>query len=187
MSHYTNAIIKWGLIIPLFFAGILLAVAYYSYDSFTVENQIRKQRQDDIDAKQLSVDTLKVSTNKRKDRFNEQCQMLHNDHGDIYNKLADYLKERFKPIELEKESITIASSKSTTASASKVSSANIEGVFQGGMGPMQEMFLTLERFMPNSMLEQMKITRQANRDGGGQETLKFNFTHLIWKSAEVVQ
>jgi hypothetical protein len=187
MSHYTTAIIKWGLVIPLIFAGILLGIAYYSYDSFTAENQLRKQRQDDIDAKQLSVNTLKESTDKRKDRFNEQCQMLNSDPADTYNKLADYLKERFKPIELEKESITITSSKSAAASASKVASTNIEGVFQGGMGPIQETLLTIDSFMPNSILEQFKVVRQSNRDGGGQETLKLNFTHLIWKSAEATQ
>jgi len=61
--------------------------------------------------------------------------------------------------------------------------ARVKSSFQGGTGPMQEVLLQVESLMPQTMLEEMKISRKSNLVSK-REFLEMELTHVFWKAVE---
>ena len=183
MSDYTKPIIRYGLITPvLFYVGVTLAL-------LTLDNrfqQLRKQKEARY-KKQLerlaSIRSIADEIAPKRKTFEEQRLLLQLDPSHLFTQLSDAILSKYQSIELERTGMFFPSDRGRVGRYAECEVARIRSNFEGGFGPMQETLLQVESLMPQTVLEDLKITRKANTLPNKPRHLVFEMTHLCWKAA----
>ena len=187
MSPYTQPIIQRGLIGPAVINLVILMLALYGISEV---GAIRAKKTDLYEKQVLRTQANKkleeANLPKRK-TFEDQKKILRTDPGLIYTKVLDRPLTKYKEIELDRSSLVFPIDRGSIGRNVKCDLVRVKSVYSGGLGPMQEILLQVESLMPQSVLEEMRISRKPSLLLNHQETLMLDTTHTCWKAEEAVR
>ncbi|MEN3943752.1 hypothetical protein WJU23_20800 [Prosthecobacter sp. SYSU 5D2] len=184
MSAYTQPIIRFGLITPVAFNLLLLAGAGAAVSKLSSIREVKEAQYKEQTMRLTAMKNLETSIAPKRAAFEDQKKLLKSDPGQLFTRILDGMLPKYKEIELERSSLIFPLDQGRLTKDARAESARVKSSFQGGMGPMQEALLQVESLMPQSMLEEMKVTRKADQMLKQREYLVMEMTHTCWKTTK---
>lgn len=184
MSAYTQPILRYGLITPLVFNGLLLGAVGFGY--FKLSN-IRAEKQklyQENNMRLTAIKQLESQIAPQRKLFDEQKKMMQADPGQLFTKILDVVLPKYNEFELERTSLVFPLERGAMGTLVKSDISRVKSSFEGGMGPMQETFLQVEALMPQALLEDLKIIRKSDPLFNRPDHLLIDAIHTCWKAGE---
>jgi hypothetical protein len=184
MSAYTKPIIRFGLITPAVFNGILLAGALLGVSKLSDIREKKELRYKEQTMRVNAMKTLEADLAPKRPAFEDQKKLLLGDPGQILTRILESLQPKYKEIELERSSLVFPLDRGRIGRHVRTDLARVKSSFQGGFGPMQEALFQVEALMPQAVLEDLKISRKADLLLDRPDHLVMEITHTCWKAVE---
>lgn len=184
MSAYTQPILRFGLITPALFNGLLLGAVCFGLGKLDRVRTLKEERHTEQMQRLAAMKMLEEKLAPRREEFKSQKKLLEVDAPQLFTRILDNLLPKYKEIELERGGLVFPLDRGRIGRQVKSEVARVKSSFQGGIGPMQEALLQVEALMPQAVLEDLKITRKADLLLGRPETLSLELTHTCWKAGE---
>lgn len=187
MSAYTKHIVRFGLATPALFNCILLGAVLILNNKLQQVCGIKKSRYKQHMERLASVKEIDSEVAPRRKVFENQKRILQVDPSQLFTRISDSIVSRYQHIELERTGMVFPLERGRIGRLLQVDVGRVKSSFEGGYGPMQETLLQVESLMPQSLLEEIKVTRKPDVLPLKQGHLVFEMTHICWKAAEVGQ
>lgn len=184
MSAYTKPILRFGLIVPAVFNCMLLGGVVAGVSKLSKIRAERESRYDEQTKRLAAMKQLEAKIAPRRKLFDEQKKILTADPGQIMTKGLDYSLPKYTELELARTSLTFPQDRGALGRQLECEISKVKCTFQGGIGPMQETLLQVESVMPNSFLEEIKISRKSDLLMKKPDHLEIETTHAFWKAGE---
>ena len=184
MSHYTAAIVRYGIVAPLILNGMLCGFATYAIQSLDKRIQTRREAYALHEQKMAAVRKMESDLAPLRPAHKDYQTILRTDPARLFSQILDNTLPKYRRIELERSSLVFLQDKGSLGRSVNHPSSRIKSTFEGGLGPMQEVLLQLESLMPQAILEELKITRKEDALIEGGEHLAFDLTHFCWKAED---
>ncbi|RYD37923.1 MAG: hypothetical protein EOP86_02265 [Verrucomicrobiaceae bacterium] len=184
MSAYTQPILRFGLITPLMFNGLLLAAAAFGYNKVASIRNSRETLYREYTARMVAIKGLEEKIAPQRKQFEEQRKLLQTDPGPLFTQILDTVLPKYTEFELERVSLVFPLERGRLGKMVQSELARVKCTFEGGIGPMQETLLQVEALMPQAQLEEMKITRKPDPFSNRPDHLIIDTTHTCWKAGE---
>ncbi len=187
MSAYTKQILRFGLATPALFNCVLLgAVLILSHKLQQTRDRKLSQYRNHV-ARLTAIAEMEEQAAPKRKSFESQKRILQSDPNQIFTRASDSIVSRYQTVELDRTGMVFTLERGRIGRLSKIDAARVRSSFEGGYGPMQETLLQVESVMPQSLLEEIKVTRKADVLPKKQDHLLFEMTHLCWKATEAGQ
>ncbi len=187
MSAYTKHILRFGLATPALFNGVLLGAVLILSNKLQQVRTLKQARYEQHVARLASIKETEAEVAPKRKVFENQKRILQADPSQLFTRVSDSIVSRYQHLELERTGMVFPLERGRVGRLLQVDAARVKSSFEGGFGPMQETLLQVESLMPQSLLEEMKVTRKSDVMPNKQRQLVFEMTHICWKAAEVGQ
>ncbi|MEZ0385859.1 MAG: hypothetical protein ACAI34_02235 [Verrucomicrobium sp.] len=184
MSAYTKPIIRFGLITPVLFNGILLLGVAAAMTKLATVRAEKVMRYEDETQRVAAMKVMESRIAPRRKSFDDHKKLLGADPGQLFTKILDTSLPKYKSLELERSSLVFPQDRGRVGKSVKCDLMRVKASYQGGIGPMQESLLQVESLMPQAMLEELKITRKSDLLMKRPDFLVMEMTHACWKAGE---
>ena len=184
MSAYTQPILRFGLITPAVFNGLLLAGALWGVSKLGDVRTEKEKHYKEQTMRIAAMKTLEKELAPKRKSFEDQKKILQLDPGQAFTRILELLLPKYKEIELERSSMVFPLDRGPIVRQVHTDLARVKSSFQGGIGPMQEALFQVESLMPQAVLEELKITRKSDLLLNQPEHLVMEMTHTCWKAAD---
>jgi len=184
MSAYTQPILRFGLVTPALFNFLLLGGALAGVSKLTSIRAEKEERYTEQTQRLAAMKKLEADIAPKRKVFEDQKKILKSDPGQLFTRILDGILPKYKEIELERSGLVFPLDRGRFGRQAKADIARVKSSFQGGLGPMQEALLQVEALMPQSVLEDLKITRKVDLLLSQREYLVLEMTHTCWKTEE---
>jgi len=187
MSAYTHQILRFGLATPALFNCVLLGAVLILSQKLQ-QARARKQLQyEQHMARLATIKEIEAEVAPKRKGFESQKRILQADPNQLFTRISDSILSRYQSIELERTGMVFTLDRGRIGRLMQVDAARVKSSFEGGYGPMQEALLQVESLMPQSLLEEFKVTRNSEGQPRKQARLSFEMTHICWKANEAAQ
>lgn len=184
MSAYTKPILRFGLVTPALFNCVLLGIVCFANSKLSQTRAAKEARYTEWVARQAAVQRIEAEIAPKRKQFADQQSVLRSDPVSTFTSLLDAILPKYQEIELERTGLVFPLDRGRVGKQVKIDGARVKSSFEGGMGPMQETLLQVEAMMPQSFLEELKITRKSDTLLNKPDHLSFDMTHICWKAGE---
>jgi hypothetical protein len=184
MSQYLRPILRYGLVTPVLFQGVLLGMAAFGITKLQATRALKEERYQEEIQRRAAVNAIEAKVAPKRKTFADQKLILQSDASQIFTRTLDSILPKYKSIELERIGMVFLLDKGKINRTLLADATRVKSGFEGGFGPMQETLLQVESLMPQTFLEELKITRKTDLVGERRERLSFEMTHTCWKAGE---
>jgi hypothetical protein len=184
MSPYLRPILRYGLVTPVLFQGVLLGVAAFGIVELQATRALKEESYQEEIQRRAAVNAIETKIAPKRKTFADQKRILQSDASQIFTRTLDSILPKFKTIELERIGMVFPLERGKINRTLLAEATRVKSGFEGGFGPMQEALLQVESLMPQTVLEELKITRKTDLVGERRERLSFEVTHTCWKAGD---
>ena len=135
-------------------------------------------------ARLASIKATELEVAPKRKTFDAQKLILQSDPNQMFTRISDAILSKYRPIELERTGMVFPLERGRVGRQLQAEAGRVKSSFEGGFGPMQETLLQVETLMPQSVLEELKITRKADLMPNKPMHLVFEMSHICWKATE---
>jgi len=182
INHYLRPILRYGLVTPVLFHGLLIGMASYGINKLQAARAMKEDRYQEEVQRRAAAKAIEAEISTKRATFADQKMILNSDASQIFNRALESILPRFQTIELERIGMVFLLEKGKINRNLLAGSTRVKSSFEGGFGPMQETLLQVESLMPQSCLEELKITRKMGLVDERKERLLFEMTHTCWSA-----
>lgn len=182
MSLYTKPILRYGVATPLIINTVLFSIALLLNSEL---KKIRKIKEELYSEQKIRIGAIKSIENdisSKKLIFEDKKRILQSNPNLIFTRTMETLLPKYREIELQQTSMVFPLEYARANSQIQTETSLIKSEFAGGFGPMQETLLQIESVMPQSNLQEIKITRKSGTVAAKPESHLFEITHFFWKT-----
>ena len=187
MSSYTKPIFRFGLATPALFNCVLLGAVLLLNNKLQQVRALKQTRYQQHQARLASIKEIEAEVAPKRKAFENQKRILQADPSQLFTRVSDSIVSRYQHIELERTGMVFPLERGRIGRLLQVDVGRVKSSFEGGYGPMQETLLQVESLMPQSLLEELKVTRKSDVLPNKQRHLVFEMSHICWKAAELAQ
>lgn len=187
MSAYTKHILRFGLATPALFNCVLLGAVVILSRKLEQVRAVKQNRYQQHVERLASIKDIETEVAPKRKVFENQKRILQADPVQLFTRISDSIVSRYQHIELERTGMIFPLERGRVGRLLQVDVGRVKSSFEGGYGPMQETLLQVESLMPQSLLEEIKITRKSDVQPLKQGHLVFEMTHICWKTTEAAQ
>ena len=184
MSNYLQPILRYGLITPLLFNGVLLGVVAVGIAKLDQTRRVKEEKYNQELQRKAAITSIEMKIAPNRKVFADQKQILQSDSSQTFSRTLDTMLPKYKSIELERMGMVFLLEKGKLNRPVLAEATRVRSGLEGGMGPMQEALLQVESLMPQAVLEELKITRKSDLVAERRERLAFDMTHICCKVGE---
>ena len=184
MSPYLKPILRFGLISPCLFQGVLLAMVAFGISKLDSTRKVKQERYREELQRQAAIKAIESQIAPKRREFAEQKTLLQSDSMQIFTRTLDLILPKYKNIELERMGMVFLLENGRINRAMQVEAKRVKSGFEGGLGPMQEALLQVESLMPHAVLEELRISRKTDLLADRREKPAFDATHTCWRAGE---
>ena len=177
-------ILRFGLISPCLFQGVLLAMVAFGISKLDSTRKVKQERYREELQRQAAIKAIESQIAPKRREFAEQKTLLQSDSMQIFTRTLDLILPKYKNIELERMGMVFLLENGRINRAMQVEAKRVKSGFEGGLGPMQEALLQVESLMPHAVLEELRISRKTDLLADRREKLAFDATHTCWRAGE---
>lgn len=183
MSAYTAPIIKNGLVMPLLFLTVMLAIGSYGLSKVKSESVAREEIYKAYLERVKTANALEIKLKPGRERQKKLEELLKAEFKPALSKQLGESMARYKEKEYELQQVSVKQTEDRGSIGNIVQAglSRIQMVFRGGYGPMQETLLDLESQFPQLQLEKMTISKTKGFGVDQREALTFNVDYIAWK------
>lgn len=183
VSPHRQAIIIFGVVIPVVFIGALLGATFYGKGKIShLHNekvaQLERYQTAEVQANQLEAT---MSADNRREKMAYWNSKLEQDFIQSLTSNLNTILAKFEPEVLTRTEMGQAKGAGLIATRTENPHVRIQMSFEGGFKPMQLLLAELEAEMPQLVLESLTISpvpAKSERDTG---KLKFGVVYLGWE------
>jgi len=186
MTRYTQAIIVFGLALPMAGLALLTGLVFEgrkrikseaSAKALAYENHIETARETGLIEDWLAGEG-------RRERLAEAEALLDEEYIIGLTRNLEEICNGFSEIELTRTELSRPSGSSPVAGATRNRHARIKLSFEGGWGPLQQTLAQLEVRMPHLVLESLQIKPVRNPQTQYGAVLQLDVTYLCWQNPQ---
>ena len=182
MSAYTSAILRYGVIAPIAVNSLLLGLAVFGNTRLTQTISRKEAAYREYKAQEAEAERTDAALEPRRAPFEDQKKLLQLDPAIVYPQVLDTQIPKYKPLEIERNSLLFPTERGPLNRTVATTAVRVRTTWEGGYGPMQELLLQLESVLPQTDLEDLKISRKSGLLPGQPQRLAFELTHVCWSA-----
>lgn len=182
-SPHRQAIVIFGIIIPIVFIGALLGGTFYGKSKIAHIHNDKVAKLERYEAAKVQANQLEatMSADNRREKMEYWNSKLEQDFIQSVTSNLNTILAKFEPDVLTRTEMGQAPGASNIGPKTENPHVRIQLSFEGGYKPMQLLLAELEAEMPQLVLESLSIQpipSQSERDLG---KLRFGVVYLGWE------
>lgn len=183
VSPHRQAILIFGIVVPLFLIGVLSIATFVGHSKLTNSFDTKVAALERYQTSEAQVKELEafMTMESRREKVTYWNSKLEADFVESLSKNLETILAKYDPEVLRQTEMGQASGAGDIGPKTKHPHARMQLSFEGGFKPMQMLLAELETEMPQLVLESLSVQPKPATSESEKTTLKFAVTYLCWE------